>query len=88
MKILTDEATIEQILSDMTYHEDIESSLTVMASEDGGVYVRTYDGYEDIEAPTLKEALIKLHVKWLKSIDGDWLKDELERSAIDWVERF
>lgn len=74
MKKKPEDATIEEILWDMTNYEDIDSVLIISATENKGALVMEYDGYTNASAATLKEALVELHRKLIEK--HPWLLEE------------
>ena len=53
------DATVEQLIADLTIYEDMSTSLVIMtASDEGGISIFDYEGRYEVEAMTLKEALI------------------------------
>lgn len=75
------DATVEEILLDVTYHENMDSSLIIISNEDGSVFMTSYDGYYQYEVKTLKQCLIKKHSNYLnKYCKDDWK----EFNKLDW----
>lgn len=85
MKKKPEDATIEEVLSDVCYWEDIDSALIVSSTEEGGAFVMEYDGGRWASAPTLKEALIKLQRMVFEK--NPWMFDEDNREyhKLDWA---
>lgn len=78
-----DDGTIEEILCDLTHYEDRDTSLTIMSTESGGVFVMPWDGTYDLmfEGDTLKEALLKLGRASIKKYP--WILED-EYLKLDW----
>lgn len=96
-KISVEEATVEQLLSDVSYWEDPDQTLLMSPLDDhgNGVSLMDYEGRNYVEAPTLKEALIKFYVKTNCKLEDDsdgisrsgfiFYEDEIESNTCDWV---
>ena len=67
-KISIIDATVEQIISDIAYWEDIETSLRIMPTEDGGVYVESFGGDHCVRA----ETLVLRFTGWSCRLAGPW----------------
>jgi len=79
MKTL-EEATLEEILADVSGSECIDSALLVMSDDDGkGVYLCDYEGRGETTAPTLREALILFKSKTVEKYGF-----EEDESLLDW----
>jgi hypothetical protein len=59
MKPKASEATVEQLLNDITYWEDPDSNLIVNTTEGGGIIVADHEWFFVGEGTTLKEAIIQ-----------------------------
>lgn len=81
MKTLED-ATLEEILHDVTGSECIDQAMMVMSNHPDGVFVCDYEGRDETTAPTLREALIQIKSKTVAKYG--WAEDLEEFHLIDW----
>lgn len=81
MKKHYSEATVEELLFDISSYEDPDSMLLIAPLVDGGVCVMSYAGEGSVMAPTLREALIKYNRNWLNQYGCD---EEYDSFELNW----
>jgi hypothetical protein len=75
------EATIEEMLEDLTCYEDPDSYLVIATTFDGGVQIGNVDSWAFVTARTLREALAEYSKDFFDDRDYD---GEIGSPRIDW----
>lgn len=81
------DATVEELINDLTHWEDYDMCIVMNSTEDGGIHLEQYDSWRSyVIGKTLKEALIAYGMKtWRKGMFPTGDPDE-DAVALDWRE--
>jgi hypothetical protein len=82
MKKKASDATIEELISDLTHYEDPDTALSIATTSDGGVSLMRVDGNFFVKGDTLHEALVAFGR--IKFELNDWLLIENDNIVLDW----
>lgn len=71
------EATIEELVSDLSHWEDPSQMILIGPTEEGGIYVQDLEGGVDGIGPTLRDALLafgrmRAQFAWFSPKNLDW----------------
>lgn len=85
MKTKVEDASIEEIIRDVSCWEDMDTVIMIMPTEeDGQVEVFNYNQTSSVVAPTVKEALIRFHYGLARYKDDESIKLDWS-TALEWL---
>jgi len=84
MKKKVSEATAEEILADVTSFEDMDASIIVSSTKDGGVSAMDYEGRDEVSASTFRDVLLAFDMYSRKRFNNPVWWDE--NRSLDWRE--
>jgi hypothetical protein len=77
-------ATVEELIADLTHHEDPDSSLVISGDGMGGILVMRLDGSFYVHQPTLQEALVSYGQRTWRKDHKPWMDAEDSGVNLDW----
>jgi hypothetical protein len=73
------DASLEEILSDISNWEDPDQTIMMSPTKDGGVFMSDYEVFREVQANTIREAFIQYGKKMIARYE-----DQHEFFKLDW----